>query len=159
MAADRKYSSFLEMVQGEDERDVLRAMVRTMIGELMQEEEAQHLGAEPHERTRLRKGHRNGYKPRMLNTRLGKLGFEVPQVRGTEPYQPMFFERWQRSERALLATCAEMYFMGVSTRKVGRVLEQMGGFSLSAATVSFERQLIRMPSFEHRSRSTSACRY
>ena len=86
--------------------------------------------------TRSRKGHRNGYKSRTLNTRLGKLGFEVPQVRGTEPYQPMFFERWQRSERALLATCAEMYFMGVSTRKVGRVLEQMGGFSLSAATVS-----------------------
>lgn len=136
MAAGSKYSSFFEMLQGEDERDVLRAMVRTMIRELMNEEVAQHLGAEPHERTRTRKGHRNGYKPRTLNTRLGKLGFEVPQVRGTEPYQPMFFERWQRSERALLATCAEMYFMGVSTRKVGRVLEEMGGFSLSAATVS-----------------------
>jgi putative transposase len=136
MAADGKYSSFFEMLQEADERDVLRAMVQTMIREVMQEEVAQHLGAEPHERTRSRKGHRNGYKPRTLNTRLGKLGFEVPQVRGTEPYQPMFFERWQRSERALLTTCAEMYFMGVSTRKVGRVLEQMGGFSLSAATVS-----------------------
>jgi transposase-like protein len=136
MAADGKYSSFLQALQGEAEQDVLRAMVRVVIQELMHEEVAQHLGAEPHERTRSRKGHRNGYKPRTLNTRLGKLGFEVPQVRGTEPYQPMFFERWQRSERALLATCAEMYFMGVSTRKVGRVLEEMGGFSLSAATVS-----------------------
>ena len=94
MAAESKYSSFLEMVQEEDERDVLRAMVRTMISELMHEEVARHLGAEPHERTRSRKGHRNGYKPRTLNTRLGKLGFEVPQVRGTDPYQPMFFERW-----------------------------------------------------------------
>jgi transposase-like protein len=71
-----------------------------------------------------------------MNTRLGKLEFEVPQVRGTAPYNPIVFERWQRSERALLATCAEMYFMGVSTRKVGNVLEKMGGFSLSAATVS-----------------------
>jgi putative transposase len=136
MAADGKYSSFFEMLQGADERDMLRTMVRTMIREVMQEEVSQHLGAEPHERTRTRKGHRNGYKPRTLNTRLGKLDFEVPQVRGTEPYQPVFFDRWQRSERALLATCAEMYFMGVSTRKVGRVLEEMGGFSLSAATVS-----------------------
>ena len=52
MTADRKYSVFLEMVQGEDERDVLRAMVRTMISELMREEIAQHLGAEPRERAR-----------------------------------------------------------------------------------------------------------
>ena len=44
MAADRKYSSFLEMLQGEDERDVLREMVRMMIREVMQEEVAQHLG-------------------------------------------------------------------------------------------------------------------
>lgn len=136
MAAEREYSSFLQALQGEAERDILRAMVQTMIRELMQEEVAQHLQAEPHERTHSRTGYRNGYKPRTLNTRLGRLGFEVPQVRGTEPYHPLFFERWQRSERALLTTCAEMYFMGVSTRKVGRILEQMGGFSLSAATVS-----------------------
>lgn len=136
MAAEGKYSSFLEALQGEAEQDVLRAMVRVMIQELMREEVGRHLQAEPHERTRSRKGHRNGYKPRTLNTRLGKLGFEVPQVRGTDPYRPLFFERWQRSERALLTTCAEMYFMGVSTRKVGRILEEMGGFSLSAATVS-----------------------
>jgi transposase-like protein len=72
-------------------------MVRVVTEELMQEEVCRHLGAAPHEPTRSRRGHRNGYKPRTLNTRLGKLGFEVPQGRGTEPYQPMFFERWQRS--------------------------------------------------------------
>ena len=48
----------------------------------------------------------------------------------------MLFAKWQRSERALLVACAEMYFMGVSTRKVKRVLEKMGGFELSASTVS-----------------------
>jgi transposase-like protein len=136
MAAERKYSSFLEALQGQAEQDVLRAMVRVVIEKLMQEQVSRHLGAEPHERTRSRRGHRNGYKPRTLNTQLGKLGFEVPQVRGADPYQPMFFERWQRSGRALLTTCAEMYFVGVSTRKVGRVLEEMGGFSLSAATTN-----------------------
>ena len=136
MAVESKYSSFVEALQGQAEQDILRAMVRVVIKELMEEGVSQHLGAEPHERTGSRRGHRNGYKPRTLNTRLGKLEFEVPQVRGTDPYHPMFFERWQRSERALLVACAEMYFMGVSTRKVGRVLEEMGGFSLSAAMVS-----------------------
>jgi transposase-like protein len=48
----------------------------------------------------------------------------------------MLFAKWQRTERALLVACAEMYFMGVSTRKVKRVLEKMGGFELSASTVS-----------------------
>jgi putative transposase len=136
MAAEREYSSFLRALQDEAEQDVLKAMIRVVIRELMQEEVGQHLRAEPYERTGSRTGYRNGHKPRTLNTRLGKLEFEVPQVRGTDPYRPMFFERWQRSERALLVTCAEMYFMGVSTRKVGRILEEMGGFSLSAATVS-----------------------
>jgi len=136
MAAEREYSSFLRALQDEAEQDVLKAMIRVVIKELMQEEVCQHLQAEPYERSDSRTGHRNGYKPRTLNTRVGKLRFEVPQVRGTDPYRPMFFERWQRSERALLVTCAEMYYMGVSTRKVGHILEEMGGFSLSAATVS-----------------------
>jgi len=136
MAARSKYSSFFRALQGEAERDVLKEMVRVMMQELMEEELSRHVGAEPHERTELRKGYRNGRKSRTLNTRVGKLELEVPQVRDTEPYRPSIFERWQRSERALLATCAEMYFMGVSTRKVKHVLEEMGGFSLSAATVS-----------------------
>lgn len=136
MAAEKKYSSLLQALQGEAEQDVLKGMLQLMIRELMQEEVLQHLGAEPHERTPSRRGYRNGRKPRTLNTRIGKLELEVPQVREMDPYHPSVFGRWQRSERALLATCAEMYFMGVSTRKVAHVLEEMGGFSLSAATVS-----------------------
>jgi putative transposase len=60
----------------------------------------------------------------------------VPRARGVEAYHPQFFARDERSERALLTTCAEMCFMGVSTRKVSKLLEKMGGFELSAATVS-----------------------
>jgi hypothetical protein len=41
---------------------------------------------------------------------MGKLELSVPQARGTEPYSPMFFAKWQRSERALLVACAEMYY-------------------------------------------------
>ena len=118
------------------EGDVFREMLRVMAQQVMEEEISLHLGANRHERTEERRGHRNGYKRRGLKTRVGELNLEVPQVRGSEPYSPTLFAKWQRSERALLVACAEMYFMGVSTRKVKHVLEKMGGFSLSASTVS-----------------------
>ena len=127
---------YLDAIQERMDGDMLKAMLEVMAQRLMEEELALHLGAERHERTRERKGHRNGYKPRSLKTRVGELGLSVPQARGTQPYSPLLFAKWERSERALLVACAEMYFMGVSTRKVKRVLEKMGGFELSASTVS-----------------------
>ena len=60
----------------------------------------------------------------------------VPQVRGCEPYHPSMFARFQRSERALLVACGEMYFQGVSTRNVQKVLEEMCGLEVSSMTVS-----------------------
>ncbi|MBL7644959.1 MAG: IS256 family transposase [Candidatus Hydrogenedentes bacterium] len=119
-----------------EDGDFLHAVAEVFLRELMEEEVQSHVGAARHERTSSRQGSRNGYKPRTLKTRVGELGLSVPQVRGMEPYHPSVFARYQRSERALLAACAEMYFMGVSTRKVASVLEKMGGFELSAGTVS-----------------------
>ena len=127
---------YLDEIQERMEGDVFKAMLEVMAQRVMEEELARHLGAERHERTQSRRGHRNGYKGRSLKTRVGELALHVPQARGVEPYSPMLFAKWQRSERALLVACAEMYFMGVSTRKVKRVLEKMGGFELSASTVS-----------------------
>jgi transposase-like protein len=132
----RKCDGYLDEIQERMDGDVLKAMLEVMAQRLMEEELAVHLGAERHERTAERRGHRNGYKPRSLKTRVGELALQVPQARGVEPYSPMLFAKWERSERALLVACAEMYFMGVSTRKVKRVLEKMGGFELSASTVS-----------------------
>lgn len=126
----------LAEIQEQMEGDVFKAMIEVMSRRLMEEGVAAHVGAEPHERTASRRGHRNGYKPRSLKTRMGELSLSVPQVRGMEPYSPMLFAKYERSERALLAACAEMYYLGVSTRKVKTVLEAMGGFELSASTVS-----------------------
>lgn len=131
-----KHDGYLEAVQEQMDGDLLQAMISVMAQRVMEEGMELHLGAERHERTSGRRGHRNGYKPRSLNTRVGKLALQVPQARGTEPYSPMLFAKWERSERALLVACAEMYFMGVSTRKVKHVLEKMSGFELSASTVS-----------------------
>ncbi len=132
----KDFADYLSQIKAGGEVDILKLMLETMAKAVMDAGVAQHLGADRHERTEGRKGHRNGYKSRTLKTRVGELELDVPQVRGTEPYSPLFFAKWERSERALLVSCAEMYFMGVSTRKVKHVLKKMGGFSLSASTVS-----------------------
>lgn len=102
----------------------------------MEQGVSQQLHAQRHERQPARRGYRNGYKGRELLTRIGRLELRVPQVRGCEPYRPGFFERYQRSERALLAACGEMYVQGVSTRRVQEVLEVMCGGEISAMTIS-----------------------
>lgn len=147
-----KGNGFVEMLQAHSGEDMFLEMLRMMAQSVMHEEIEHHLGASMHERTANRRGHRNGHKPRTLNTRMGKLELCVPQARGVEPYSPLFFAKWQRSERALLVACAEMYFMGVSTRKVKNVLREMGGFELSAATVSCVAQELDEKLTEFRAR-------
>ena len=118
------------------ERDGARRLLEALVNQVMEAEVSEHLGAGRHERRAERRGWRNGSKPRRLKTRSGELALRVPQVRQTEPYHPSLFARWQRSERALLVACAEMYFQGVSTRKVQQVLDQMCGCEISSMTVS-----------------------
>ena len=69
--------------------DVFKAMIEVVAQRVMEEELALHLGAERHERTQDRRGHRNGYKARSLKTRVGELALRVPQARvagvGFEP--------------------------------------------------------------------------
>jgi transposase-like protein len=117
-------------------KDGLKRLLEVVVNAAMRDEAAAHVGAAPHARSPDRRGHRNGTKPRTLSTRVGELALSVPQVRGCDPYHPSMFHKWQRSERALLVACAEMYFQGVSTRNVRDVLEAMCGGDVSAMTVS-----------------------
>lgn len=134
------------------DRDGLKRLLEMLLHATMQAEVSRHVGAEPHQRSVGRTGHRNGLKPRKLKTRVGELELDVPQVRGCDPYHPSMFAKWQRSERALLVACAEMYFQGVSTRNVRHVLEQMCGGEISSATVSRVAQEIdeKLLTFRHR---------
>jgi transposase-like protein len=100
---------------GEDE-EFLRALVRTALQEVLETEMTEAVGAEKGERTAERQGYRSGYYGRMLITRVGKLELRVPQDRMGR-FSTELFERYQRSERALVAALAEMYVQGVSTRK------------------------------------------
>jgi transposase-like protein len=129
-----------------------KRLLEHLLTEAMAAEVSRHVGAEAHQRAAGRRGYRNGYKRRTLATRVGDLEFEVPQVRACEPYHPSLFARWQRSERALLAACAEMYFQGVSTRNVRAVLEAMCDGEISAMTVSRVAQELdeKLLVFRHR---------
>lgn len=134
----KENSDVMELLMQEvfNDKDALRGVVELLVNQAMQLQVERHVGAEPHERTNVRRGYRNGTKPRRLQTRVGSLDLTVPQVRGCEPYHPTMFSRWQRSERALLVSCAEMYFQGVSTRNVQEVLEVMCGGEISSSVVS-----------------------
>ena len=134
------------------DRDGLKRLLEILLHATMQSEVSHHIGAERHQRSEGRIGHRNGTKPRKVKTRVGELELQVPQVRGCDPYHPSMFNKWQRSERALLVACGEMYFQGVSTRNVRNVLEQMCGSDISSATVSRVAQELdeKLSTFRHR---------
>ena len=106
-----------------------------LINSAMLLERQKHLNAEPYERTEERNGHGNGFKPKMVKSRLGELDLLVPQVREGDFY-PKCLEKGMRSERALRLALAEMYIQGVSTRKVTEIVEKMCGFDVSSADVS-----------------------
>lgn len=115
--------------------DALPDLIRIMLNTAMQIERHKHLGAGPYERTPQRQGYANGFKPKTMATRVGKITFDIPQVRESDFY-PSSLERGIRSERALKLALAEMYVQGVSTRKVAAITEQMCGFEVSSSQVS-----------------------
>jgi len=118
-----------------DDPSFLGAIVERVVQELLEAEMTEHIGAAPYERGEGRTGHRNGYKPRTLRTRVGTLNLLVPQDReGT--FSTRLFARYQRNEKALVLALMEMYVEGVSTRKVKEITEKLCGISFSKSLVS-----------------------
>src|SRR3954463_16348605 len=122
-----------ELLRGDP--DGLREVVRAVLQEVLEAEMTDALGAAKSERTAGRLGYRAGYYGRTLITRVGKLELRVPQDRDGR-FSTELFERYQRSEQALVATLAEMYVQGVSTRKVKAITEELCGHSFSASAIS-----------------------
>ena len=115
--------------------DYLRSMVSAIVEATLEAEMTASLGAEKGERTSGRLGYRSGYYTRSLITRVGTLELRVPQDRDGR-FSTRLFERYQRSEKALVAALAEMYVQGVSTRKVKAITEELCGHSFSASAIS-----------------------
>lgn len=126
-----------EVLLGQE--DFLRPLVREVVQQVLEAEMDEALGAEKGERTPNRQGYRSGYYGRTLVTRVGKLELRVPQDRQGR-FRTEIFERYQRSEKALVAALTEMYVQGVSTRKVKAVTEELCGHEFSASTISRMKQ-------------------
>ncbi|WP_320670169.1 IS256 family transposase [Patulibacter defluvii] len=114
--------------------DVVRESVAFMVGELIEAEVSRLIEAELGERSEGRVTHRNGYRHRAWDTRAGQVDVAIPKLRQGS-YFPSFLEPRKRHEQALVAVVQEAYVNGVSTRKVDRLVEQMG-LSLSKDQVS-----------------------
>lgn len=104
------------------EGDYLRTVVEEVVQQILEAEMDETLGAGKGERTPGRRGYRSGHYPRTLITRVGKLELRVPQDRQGH-FRTEVFERYQRSEKALVGALAEMSMQEVSTRKVKAITE------------------------------------
>ena len=124
----------LKELLAQDE-DFLRAVLQPVVQQVLEAEMAEALQAGKHERTDGRLGYRSGYYERGLITRVGRLELRVPQDRNGL-FSTEMFERYERSEKALVAALVEMYVQGVSTRKVKAITEELCGHRFSASSVS-----------------------
>lgn len=115
--------------------DLFRGWLQTMAQDVLRAEFDRWVGAQPYERTPHRQAYRNGSYPRLLRTRVGGLRLQVPRDRAGH-FQPSLFAKYERSEQALVLAMIEMYFHGVSTRKVNAIVEQLCGTTVSASEVS-----------------------
>jgi len=134
---EKKHSSRLSEVKAllAESPDVMKALVKEALQEVLDAEMSEFLGADRNERNSERTGYRAGYYNRGLVTRIGKLELRVPRDRNGE-FSTALFERYQRSEKALVAALAEMYVQGVSTRKVTAITEELCGHRFSASSIS-----------------------
>jgi transposase-like protein len=114
--------------------DGLRRMVERAVQQVLETEMTAFLGVDSYERSDGRRGYRNGYKPRTLKTRVGELELMVPKDRDGQ-FQSELFERYQRSEKALVLAITQMYVEGVSTRKVRDITEALCGLEISKTAV------------------------
>jgi putative transposase len=119
----------------EQDKDLLREMVRAAVQQILEAEMTEVLGAAKGERSAARKGYRAGYYERTLVTRVGALEIRVPQDRDGR-FSTELFDRYQRSEKALVSALVEMYVQGTSTRKITAITEELCGHEFSASTIS-----------------------
>ena len=128
------FGSLVQMI-AEEGFDGMAQAIETLMNEAMKLQRTDALGVGPYERSTERRGYANGFKPKAVNSRLGRLNLQVPQTRDIDFY-PTVLERGERSERALKLAVAEMYVQGVSTRKVTQITKELCGLDISSTQVS-----------------------
>lgn len=120
-------------------RDLLQEKMKLAIQytliQVLEEEVESYIQAAPHERTKNRRDHRNGTYRRGLGTSLGEIeDLAVPRTR--KGFQSQLFDRYRRRQAELDESICQMFVQGVSTEKVGRIVESLSGSHPSPSTVS-----------------------
>ncbi|MFB9472222.1 transposase, partial [Nonomuraea salmonea] len=116
--------------------DMLRSMVKTMAETLMSAEADSLCGAAYGRRSDERTNSRNGYRLREWDTRAGTIELAIPKLRQGSYYPDWLLERRRRAEQALISVVATSYLLGVSTRRVDKLVEQLGIKHISKSQVS-----------------------
>jgi len=118
-----------------DDSDFLKSILEKSLQEILHTEFEEYIQAKPYERTEGRKAYRNGSYGRRLKTRVGTIELNVLRDREGN-FKTELFNRYQRSEKALVLTLTEMYINGVSTRKVKNIVENLCGIEISKSQIS-----------------------
>jgi putative transposase len=116
--------------------DLLRAMVSTFAEALMGAEADAVCGASFGERSSERTNTRNGYRRREWDTRAGSIELAIPKLRQGSYFPDWLLERRRRAEAALVSVVATSYLLGVSTRRMEKLVETLGITRLSKSQVS-----------------------
>jgi transposase-like protein len=135
-----------------DNEKGIQQLITWFLNDVMNEEVAQQAGVPKHARSSSRRAHRNGYRTRSLKTRFGDLVLQKPQLREI-PFETKVFERYSRTEKALVNAIIESYLQGVSTRNVEKVISHLGVNQISASYVSKVAQELDMKITEFMERS------
>ena len=118
---------------GKDE--AFSKLLESILNQVLIAQAANQIGAEPYERNDERMAYRNGFRDRQMTTRIGTITLQVPRLRNGN-FDTNLFNRYQRSEQALVLAMIEMVINGVSTRKVTAVTEELCGKTFSRTTIS-----------------------
>jgi transposase-like protein len=125
-----------ELTSASVSSDVLREMITSLANALMSAQADRQCGAEYGERSEARTNQRNGYRAREWDTRAGTVELAVPKLRQGTYFPDWLLTHRRRAEQALVTVVATAYLLGVSTRRVEKLAEQLGVKSLSRSQVS-----------------------
>ena len=116
--------------------DLMRHLLGTVINALLSAEADAVCGAEYGVADPERGHHRNGYRHRDLDTRVGTIDVAIPKLRQGSYFPEWLMERRKRAEAALISVVATCYLLGVSTRRMDKLVQTLGITSLSKSQVS-----------------------
>ena len=129
-------ATVLKEALGQASPDLLRDLLQTMINALLSADADAVIGAEYGKPSAERVTHRNGYRHRALDTRVGTIDVAVPKLRQGTYFPEWLLERRKRAESAMITVVADAYLAGVSTRRMDKLVKTLGIHSLSKSQVS-----------------------